>query len=177
MNRAAPIFAKNIRRRKAKPCVTTTISPMCSRGNSRVTDKSRHRNYIASRFTSKPFTWLKGVTNELPLKSLAAVERESGRQARRLRCARHSGASLASRNARHRERTTRSKRQRSDRVRFRLSRRNLWNLFAHRQRRSARPGSSRRSVRTLHAQISRWGDDRDRAVSGEKFSDHQRFGS
>ncbi len=63
------------------------------------------------------------------------------------------------------------RRRRTDRVRFRLSRRNLRHLLADGQRRSTRTRSSRRGLRTLHAKISRRRDDRDRAISGEMLSD------
>src|SRR5947209_11503496 len=100
-NQAARISAKNIKHPKAKLSVTTINSPTSSRGNFRVMGKSLRRNYIASRFTSKPFISPSGVINDLQTQSLETRERESGRQARRVQRARHSRASFVARNARH----------------------------------------------------------------------------
>src|ERR1700730_94306 len=177
MNRAARIFAKNIRRRKAKRSATMKISPRFSPGNSRErTARSPLRDYIVSRSTSKPFISPSEATNELQTQSLAPERSTIAGETCRLRRAGHSAAGVVAGNARHRERASAFARRRTGRVRFRLPRRNLRNVLADRQRRSARTGSSRRRVRALHEKVSRWRHHRDRAVSGKVFSDREGSG-
>ena len=64
----------------------------------------------------------------------------------------------------------------ANRVRFGLSRRHLRHLLAHDQWRSAWPRSPRRRLRSLHAAIQGWRDDRGGAFPGETISIDKRSG-
>src|SRR3977135_1448849 len=68
MNHAAAISARNTRRRTAKRCATTRISPMFSGGNPKAMGRSPPRTGIGSHSNSRPFSSRKGATNDLSLR-------------------------------------------------------------------------------------------------------------